>query len=442
MRAVDVIAHKRDGLELSTDEIAYFVRGICSGEVADYQASAWAMAVLLRGMSARETTDLTMAMVHSGQTVNLSGIGGTVVDKHSTGGVGDKTTLIVAPMVAAVGLPVAKMSGRGLGFSGGTLDKLEAIPGFNVSLTVDELIEQVARVGIALAGQTAELAPADAKLYALRDVTATVPSLALIASSIMSKKIAGGADAFVLDVKVGRGAFMSTLEGARELAELMIRIGAAAGRRVTALLSDMNQPLGCNVGNAIEVVEAIDTLRGRSQAADLLDHCLVVGSEMLLLGGRVASPEEGRAALAETIGDGSALATFRAWIAAQGGDERVVDDPRRLPHADVLRIVPSPTRGYAASLDALEVALAAVELGAGRARKGDTIDHSVGIELAVKVGGRVEEGQPLFTVHARDSAMAAVASERVLAAYTWSASPVPKPPLIHGVLREHDVVGA
>ncbi|MHB1296742.1 MAG: thymidine phosphorylase [Anaerolineae bacterium] len=436
LRAVDIIARKRDGLELTTAEINYFVRGICSGEVADYQASAWAMAVLLRGMSTRETTDLTMAMVHSGQTVDLHGIGGTVVDKHSTGGVGDKTTLVVAPMVAAAGLPVAKMSGRGLGFSGGTLDKLEAIPGFNVSLSVAQLIEQVRRVGIALAGQTAELAPADATLYALRDVTATVPSLALIASSIMSKKIAGGADAFVLDVKVGRGAFMATLAAARELAVLMIGIGAGVGRRVTALLSDMSQPLGRSVGNALEVVEAIDTLRGGGQAPDLLEHCLAVGAEMLLLGGRAATPEEGRAILARTIAEGSALQKLREWVAAQGGEVRAVDDPTRLPQAAVVRQVPAPAPGgYVVALDALEVALAAVALGAGRAHKGDTIDHSVGIVLGAKVGERVQPGRTLFTVHARDDVAAEAAAARVLAAYAWAEQPVPQPPLIYDVLR-------
>ena len=319
MNAVDIIAKKRDGQVLSAQEIDFFVQGFSRGDIPDYQVAAWAMAVLLRGMTPEETTDLTMAMVRSGEVLNLSAIGRVIVDKHSTGGVGDKTTLVVAPLVAAAGLPVVKMSGRGLGFSGGTLDKLEAIPGMNVHLDRERLIETVQQVGIALAGQTARLVPADGKLYALRDVTATVPSLPLIASSIMSKKIAGGAQAVVLDVKVGRGAFMETLDEARELAQMMIRIGESVGLRVSAVLSDMSQPLGQAVGNALEVLEAIRTLQGQGPA-DFEEHCLLIAAEMLVLGGIVSSPTEGQARLRELLQARQGLDRFRRWVEAQGGD--------------------------------------------------------------------------------------------------------------------------
>jgi len=434
MRAVDIIAKKRDGLELTPEEIEFFVQGFTRGEIADYQVSAWAMAVVLRGMSARETVDLTMAMVRSGQTLDLRVVAPIVVDKHSTGGVGDKTTLTVLPMVAAVGLPVLKMSGRGLGYSGGTLDKLEAIPGFRVSLSLEQLFALVEQHGIALAGQTADLAPADGKLYALRDVTATVPSLPLIASSVMSKKIAGGADAIVLDVKVGRGAFMPTIEDARALAQTMIRIGEGVGRRVTAVLSDMNQPLGAAVGNALEVDEAIAMLRGGGPA-DFREHCLVVGAEMLALGGLAASAEEGRALLEGVIADGSALAKFVEWVRAQGGDARIVDDPALLPRAPHVAAIPAPRSGYIAALDAREVGMTAVALGAGRDKKTDPIDHAVGIVLGPKVGDHVTAGEPLFTIHARTEAALASACERLLAAYAWSDEPVVAPPLVYGVIR-------
>lgn len=433
MRAVDIIARKRDGHALTDAEIQYFVQGLTRGEIPDYQVSAWAMAVLLRGMTVDETVALTMAMVHSGETLDLSRVSSRVVDKHSTGGVGDKTTLVVAPMVAALGMPVAKMSGRGLGFSGGTLDKLESIAGFNVSFSAEQFFDCVAREGIVVAGQTADLAPADGKLYALRDVTATVPSLPLIASSIMSKKLAGGANAIVLDVKVGRGAFMETLPEARALAELMIRIGEGVGRDVTAVLSDMSQPLGRAVGNALEVREAIRTLRGEGPD-DLMEHCVVVAAEMLVLGGVVRDAAEGRALAEGALSDGSAWERFRRWVAAQGGDTGVIDDDSRLPSAPLMHAVSAPRSGYVAGIDAREVGLVAVDLGAGRQFKGQPIDHGVGIVLGPKVGEAVAVGELLFVVHARDAASAHAAQARLLDAYRWADDPVDPPPLIYGVI--------
>ncbi|MBM3187843.1 MAG: pyrimidine-nucleoside phosphorylase [Chloroflexi bacterium] len=434
MRAVDIIAKKRDGEALSAEEIRYFVEGLTHDTIPDYQVAAWAMAVLLRGMTPQETIALTMAMVRSGEVLDLSRVGPRVVDKHSTGGVGDKTTLVVAPLVAAAGLPVAKMSGRGLGYSGGTLDKLESIPGYRVSLSLEEFFQTVERCGVVVAGQTAELAPADGKLYALRDVTGTVPSLPLIASSIMSKKIAAGAQALVLDVKVGRGAFMATIEDARALAEMMIRIGEGVGRRVTAVLSDMSQPLGRAVGNALEVREAIDTLRGTGPD-DLAEHCLVIASEMLVLGGLAETAAEARERLSGVLAGGQAFAKFREWIAAQGGDLSVIDDPASLPRAPCLRVMRSPRTGYLERLDAREVGLTAVDLGAGRQRKGEAIDHAVGVVLGPKVGDLIREGEELCAVHARDESSAQAAEGRLLRAYAWSELPVLPPPLIHDILR-------
>ena len=434
MNAVDIIAKKRDGLTLTAHEIDFFIQGLTSGDIPDYQVAAWAMAVLLRGMIPEETANLTMAMVRSGDVLDLSAVGGVVVDKHSTGGVGDKTTLVVAPLVAAAGLPVAKMSGRGLGFSGGTLDKLESIPGMNVHMEGARFLEIVRQVGIAVVGQTARLAPADGKLYALRDVTATVPSLPLIASSIMSKKIAGGAQALVLDVKVGRGAFMETLEEARELAQMMIRIGQNVGLDVTALLSDMSQPLGRAVGNALEVIEAIETLQGEGPA-DFAEHCILIGAEMLILGGLAHSPAEGQLQLRALLHDGRGLEKFRVWIEAQGGDPHIVADPGLLPRAATITTVPAPRDGYIARIDAREVGLTAVELGAGRHRKEDDIDHSVGMVLGPKVGDYVRAGEALLTIHAQSNANAREAGTRLLSAYTWSEAPVVPPPLVYDILR-------
>jgi len=433
MRTVDLIAKKRDGLALSAAEIDFLVQGFTRGEIPDYQISAWLMAVVLRGMDKRETTDLTLAMARSGETLDLSAIAPVVVDKHSTGGVGDKTTLVVAPLVAAAGLPVGKMSGRGLGFSGGTLDKLESIAGYNVNLTKQQFLQQLAEHGIVVAGQSADLAPADGKLYALRDVTATVESLPLIASSVMSKKIAAGANAIVLDVKVGRGAFMKTLDDAQALARTMVDIGRGVGRRVTAVISDMSQPLGCAVGNALEVAEAIATLRGQGPA-DFLELCLTVGAQMLLLAGKVEKAAEGRALLLVKLLSGAALAKFGEWVAAQGGDWQVIEHPELLPRASLVEPLLAPRGGYVAGLDAAAVGLTVVALGGGRAKKGDPIDHAVGVVLHRKVGDAVQPGEPLLTIHANDPARLAEARERLLAAYTWSDTPVPKPRLVHQIV--------
>ena len=427
MRIVDIITTKRDGGELSRDEIEFFIKGYVAGDVPDYQAAAFCMAVFFRGMTPQETTHLTEAMAFSGDTLDLHDVAPFIVDKHSSGGVGDKTTLVVGPMVASLGVPVGKMSGRGLSFSGGTLDKLESIPGFNVNLTIDQFKRQLRDVGVVVAGQTHELAPADGKLYALRDVTGTVNSLPLIASSIMSKKIAAGADAIVLDVKVGHGAFMETLPEAIELAELMAEIGRGLGRKMTALLGDMSQPLGLAAGNALEVVEAIATLHGNGPA-DFRQHCVDVAAEMLLIAGAVASPEEGRSRAAGTLDDGTAWAKFREWIAAQGGDLRYVDDPTRLPAAPLIAPLPAPRSGYVARADAREVGFTVVDLGGGRARKEDPVDPAVGVVLTEqgKLGGRVEAGEPLLWVHARtpgDAGRRAGAAWRAPTAFQMSQSP-------------------
>jgi pyrimidine-nucleoside phosphorylase len=427
MRAIDIIARKRDGHALSKEEIRFFVEGYTLGRVADYQAAAWLMAVLLKGMTAEEAVDLTMAMAASGRVLSLRSIAPVVADKHSTGGVGDKTTLVVAPVVAAAGLPVAKMSGRGLGFTGGTLDKLESIPGFRVDLDVERFMAQVARYHVAIAGQSAELAPADGKLYALRDVTATVPSIPLIASSIMSKKIAAGADVIVLDVKVGQGAFMKTLESARELARLMVQVGKGVDRRVLAVLASMDQPLGDAVGNALEVSEAIAALRGGGPH-DLRAHCLAIAAYMLLLGRKAASLEEASRLAEDALVSGRALATFAELVRAQGGDERVVQAPERvLPAAPVVRPVAAPRSGYVVGLNAEKVGLATMRLGAGRERKGEPIDHRVGVVLHRKIGDQATAGEPLFTVHATGDASWTAGAREILAAYDWGEQPVAAP---------------
>ncbi len=397
MRAVEVIEKKRDGGRLSKEEIAFLVEGFTRGSIPDYQVSAFLMAVLLRGMDARETTDLTMAMVASGERLDLHEFG-RVVDKHSTGGVGDKTTLAVAPLVAACGLPVGKMSGRGLGFSGGTLDKLESIAGYRVRLTKAEFLAQLRRIGIVIAGQSADLAPADGAIYALRDVTGTVPSIPLIASSIMSKKIAGGAQGVVLDVKVGSGAFMKDRASATRLARLMVGIAKRARLRVVAELTDMEQPLGRAVGNALEVKEAIATLRGEGPD-DFVSLVLEAGTEMLLLGRRARSAAQARAMLKRALADGSGLAKFRELVAAQGGDVRMLEDPSLLPKAPSVTNVRAPRAGYVATVKADAIGLASVRLGAGREQKGDPIDHSTGILLHAKRGTRVVKGDVLAEVH-------------------------------------------
>ncbi|HNC08076.1 MAG TPA: thymidine phosphorylase [Anaerolineales bacterium] len=430
MRAVDIIIKKRDKGQLTAQEIEFFVQGFTNGEIPDYQASAFAMAVLLNGMTNFETTDLTLAMARSGQVLDLSKIVDIAVDKHSSGGVGDKTSISVMPMVAACGLPVGKMSGRGLGFSGGTLDKLESIPGYRVDLTTEEFKTQLKEIGIVLTGQSLDLAPADGKMYALRDVTGTVPSMPLIASSIMCKKLAAGAQAIVLDVKVGLGAFMQTLEEGRELAELMVDIGRLAGRKTVALLSDMNQPLGSAVGNSLEMVEAIETLRGGGHP-DYVEHCLHVASHVLLLGGRAKDLTEGRAMAEKSITSGSALESLRVLVKAQGGDVSYVEDTAKFARAKFIEAVKSPRSGFISQVHARIVGEASVVLGAGRAKKGDPIDHAVGFLILKKVGESVTEDEPLFEIHANDETKLAEARETVLSAYQFSNEPVPPLPLFY-----------
>jgi pyrimidine-nucleoside phosphorylase len=430
MRAVDIIIKKRDRGELTHEEIGFFIKGFTSGDIPDYQASAFAMAVLLNGMTPRETTDLTLAMAHSGQMLDLSDVVDLAVDKHSSGGVGDKTTLAVLPIVAACGLPVGKMSGRGLGFSGGTLDKMESIPGYRVDLTTEEFKAQLKEKGVVLAGQSLDLAPADGKMYALRDVTGTVQSIPLIASSIMCKKLAAGAQAILLDVKTGLGAFMETLDEARMLANLMVDIGRLAGREVVALLSDMNQPLGFAVGNALEVVEAVDTLKGGGPE-DFVEHCLHVSAHMLVLGKRAKDLSEGRAMAERSIADGSAFEKFRVLVQAQGGDVSYVDDVSKFPRAKFVEVETAPRSGFLSQVQARSVGEAAVMLGAGRAKKSDPVDHAVGFAIHHKVGDRVEKGEPLFTVHANDAAKLAESRQAVLAAHEFSDQPVPKLPLFY-----------
>jgi pyrimidine-nucleoside phosphorylase len=430
MRAVDIIIRKRDKQELSLAEIEFFIKSFISGEVADYQASAFLMAVLLNGMTPRETTDLTLAMANSGHMLDLSDVVDLAVDKHSSGGVGDKTSLAVLPIVAACGLPVGKMSGRGLGFSGGTLDKLESIPGYRVDLTTEEFKHQLKEKGIVLTGQSLDLAPADGKLYALRDVTGTVQSIPLIASSIMCKKLAAGAQAILLDVKTGLGAFMETLEDARQLANLMVDIGQLAGREVVALLSDMNQPLGNAVGNSLEVVEAIETLKDNGPE-DFLEHCLHVSAHMLVLGKRAQDLAEGRLKAEKSIADGSAFEKLRVLVQAQGGDVSYVDDPSKFPRAEHIEVVKAPQSGYLAEIQARTVGEAAVVLGAGRARKADPVDHAVGFLIHHKVGDQVKKGEPLFSVHANRAEKLAEARDAVLAAHVFREQPVERLPLFY-----------
>lgn len=434
MRATDIIEKKRDSFELSEEEIRFFVNGYASGEIPDYQASAWAMAVLLNGMSAQETTALTLAMAQSGDMLDLNGVVDIALDKHSTGGVGDKTTLVVEPIVSACGLRVGKMSGRGLGFSGGTLDKMESIPGYRTDLTKAEFLKQLSDLGVVLTGQTGDLAPADGKLYALRDVTATVPSMPLIASSIMSKKIAAGAQRMVLDVKVGLGAFMGTLEAGRDLAEIMVRIAELAGRKAVALLSDMNQPLGVAVGNALEVKEAIDTLQGGGPA-DFREHALVVASHLVLLGEAAENLEEARDLAEAKLADGSAWARFRDLVEAQEGDLAYIDNPEKLPQAPIQEEIVASQSGHLARIDARVVGETSVLLGAGRAKKGDSIDHSVGIMVHHNVGDELAKGDMLFTVHASHAKKLAEATATLEKAIEWSDSPIERLPLFYGMVE-------
>ncbi|TCW37827.1 pyrimidine-nucleoside phosphorylase [Laceyella sacchari] len=399
MRMVDLIEKKRDGGELTTEEINFFVQGYTRGEIPDYQVSALAMAIYFRDMTDRERADLTMAMVRSGETIDLSAIEGIKVDKHSTGGVGDTTTLVLAPLVAALDIPVAKMSGRGLGHTGGTIDKLEAVEGFHVEISKEQFVELVNKHKIAVIGQTGDLTPADKKLYALRDVTGTVSSIPLIASSIMSKKIAAGADAIVLDVKTGAGAFMKTVEDAKKLAQAMVRIGNNVGRKTMAVISDMSQPLGRAIGNALEVKEAIDTLRGKGPK-DLEELCLALGRQMVFLAGKAESLEEAEELIRGVIQNGKALEKFKEFLANQGGDPSVVDHPEKLPQAAYQIEVPAKTDGVVAEMIADEIGTAAMWLGAGRATKESEIDLAVGLVMNKKIGDPVKAGESLVTIHA------------------------------------------
>ncbi len=403
MRTVDLILKKRNGGELTREEIETFIRDYTAGAIPDYQAAALMMAVWFRGMNPGETADLTLAMANSGDTVDLSKIDGITVDKHSTGGVADTTTLVVAPLVAACGGRLAKMSGRGLGHTGGTLDKLESIPGFRTSQSMDDFIRIVNETGLAVIGQTADLVPADKKLYALRDVTGTIDNVSLIAASIMSKKIASGADAIVLDVKTGTGAFMREEEQAVTLAEAMVEIGAKAGRRTVALVTDMNQPLGEAVGNAIEVREAVEILKGERRG-DLLTVSLALAREMLLLAGKAESREDAVNRLERAVVDGSGLEKFRVMVEAQGGDPRVADDLSLLPEARRREPVCAEKSGYIGSVEAADIGRAAMLLGAGRQRKEDTIDPAVGIWMMKRIGDSVVKDEPLAEFHINDEA--------------------------------------
>lgn len=434
MRMVDLIEKKRDGFELSPEEIQFVISGYTNGDIADYQMSAFLMAVYFQDMTEKERAALTLAMVDSGDRIDLSAIEGVKVDKHSTGGVGDTTTLVLGPLVAACGVPVAKMSGRGLGHTGGTIDKLEAIEGFHVELTTDQFIKQVNEEKLAVVGQSGNLTPADKKMYALRDVTATVNSIPLIASSIMSKKIAAGANAIVLDVKTGEGAFMKTAEDAEKLAHAMVSIGNATGRKTMAIISDMSQPLGFAIGNALEVKEAIDTLKGQGPQ-DLTELCLVLGSQMVVLGGKAKTLEEARAMLEKVIENGEALSAFKRMIASQGGNPAVVEQPELLPQAKVVEEVLSEREGYISFMEADEIGTAAMILGAGRAAKDSEIDLAVGIVLHKKVGDFVRKGEALATIHANNEELAEC-RKILYNSIEFTDEPVEKPQLISSLITE------
>jgi pyrimidine-nucleoside phosphorylase len=436
-RAVDVIRKKRDGLELSPGEIKSLISSYTRNEIPDYQVSAWLMAVVLRGMTRAETAALTDSMLHSGEVLDLSSLAPKKVDKHSTGGVGDKTSLVLAPLVAAAGIAVPMISGRGLGHTGGTLDKLEAIPGFDVNLTVPEFRRVLEICGCAMIGQTAEIAPADRKLYALRDVTGTVESPYLICASIMSKKLAEGIDALVLDVKTGSGAFMKKEEDAAFLAELMVETGEQMGKQVVTLITDMNQPLGNMVGNALEVVEVIEVLRGGGPA-DLRDLCLELAGWMLHLGGATKTVAEGKQESVKLISSGKALEKFRQMIELQAGDVRVVDDQKRLPQAKHTSQLTSGRSGYVTSIQCEQVGTACVILGGGRERKEDSVDPAVGIVLHKKVGDSVNAEEPLATLHFNDHARAERSARLITSSFEITASaPAANPPLIHRVIARH-----
>lgn len=433
MRMVDIIEKKRDGQVLTKEEIEFFITGYTNGEIPDYQASSLAMAVFFQDMNDEERAALTMAMVNSGDVIDLSDIHGTKVDKHSTGGVGDTTTLVLAPLVAAVGVPVAKMSGRGLGHTGGTIDKLESVEGFHVEISEEKFVKLVNEAKVAVIGQTGNLTPADKKLYGLRDVTGTVNSIPLIASSIMSKKIAAGADAIVLDVKTGNGAFMKTLEDAEALAHAMVSIGNNVGRNTMAIISDVGQPLGHAIGNALEVKEAIETLQGKGPE-DLTELVMTLGSQMVVVGGKAKDLEEARALLEKAIQDGSALESFRTFLENQDGDGSVVDDVSKLPQAKYQVALPAESSGFVTEIVANEMGVASMMLGAGRQTKDDDIDLSVGLVLHKKVGDRVDEGEPLLTIHSNRENVDDVI-EKLNQSITVSEQGA-EPTLIHKIITE------
>ena len=430
----DLIVKKRDGGELSTEEIDFMIQGYTRGEIPDYQMSAMCMAIIFRGMSDKETLDLTMSMMNSGETLDLSPINGIKADKHSTGGVGDKTSLILCPMVSACGVKIAKMSGRGLGHTGGTLDKLESFPGFNISIGEQRFFDNVNKHGIAIIGQTADLDPADKKLYALRDVTGTVPSIPLIVSSIMSKKLASGADVIVLDVKCGDGAFMKTVDEAKELARGLTRIGRLAGRKCAAVITDMDQPLGCAVGNSVEVKEAISVLKGETKG-DLLELCLTLGSCILTEAGIAESIEDARSRLTHAVESGAALKKLAEMVSAQDGDGNDVYDTSRLPDAKVKLEVPSEVSGYVSRIFAEHVGLVSMHLGGGRATKDSEIDLSVGVILHKKVGDKVEKGESLATIHASSEEKAQEAAKLLRDCYQFSDTPIERPEFIKAIVR-------
>ena len=435
MRMVDLIAKKRDGQSLSKEEIEWIVTGYTNGEIPDYQMSALTMAIFYQDMTDQEITDLTLAMANSGDVVNLENIEGIKVDKHSTGGVGDTTTLVLAPLVASVGVPVAKMSGRGLGYTGGTLDKLEAIPGFQIELSEDKFVELVNESKVAVIGQSGNLAPADKKLYALRDVTATVDSIPLIASSIMSKKIAAGADAIVLDVTTGDGAFMKNLEDAKRLASTMVQIGKLANRQTMAVISDMSQPLGEAIGNSLEVVEAIETLQGKGPK-DLEEMCYVLGSQMVVLAKKADTLEQAREMLEEALHSGKAFAKFKEMVANQGGDVSVIDHPEKLLTAKYEIELPAKQSGVITKLVANELGIAAMMLGAGRKTKEDTIDFAVGLKLRKKVGEAIQEGESVLTIYANQPAEEIQDVVALLYQNIEIGPSGQEPPLIHGSITE------
>lgn len=435
MRMYDLIMKKRNGAALTEEEIGFMIKGYTAGEIPDYQMSAMMMAVYFRGMNEAETLALTMAMAKSGDMLDLSGIHGIKVDKHSTGGVGDKTSLALIPMVAALGIPAAKMSGRGLGHTGGTIDKLESFEGFTTGISEAQFKDNVNKIGIAIMGQTADLAPADKKLYALRDVTATVDNTSLIASSIMSKKLAAGADAIVLDVKTGSGAFMKTEEDSFSLAREMVKIGNSAGRKTIAVISDMDQPLGYAVGNALEVREAIDTLNGNGPA-DFVELCLTLGSYMAVAGEKAKTVEEARALLEECIADKSALNKLADFIEAQGGNRDWVYHPEKLPSASIAEEIEAPASGVVQRIVCDEIGMVSLILGGGRETKESEIDLSVGLVLHKKVGDAVKKGESLATIYANDREKLAAARQRFLGAYTIADEAVAKKPLIKGIVRE------